>query len=76
MIMEHTLDEYCNMLLTLRTCSRAGTATREYALRYPGRRRPDANAFQRMQQRLYEALFSMCGTHELGRSRTPSNRNP
>jgi hypothetical protein len=44
MIMEYTRDEYCDMLLTLGACnSRAGTAARVYALRYPGRRHPDAN---------------------------------
>jgi hypothetical protein len=43
------------MLLTLGACnSRAGTAAREYALRYPGRRRLDANAFRRLEQRLRE----------------------
>jgi hypothetical protein len=43
------------MLLTLGACnSRAGTATREYALRYAGRRHPDANVFRRLEQRLRE----------------------
>jgi hypothetical protein len=32
--------------------SRPGTAALEYALRYPGRRHPDANAFRRLEQRL------------------------
>jgi hypothetical protein len=42
MIMEYTNDEHCDVPLTLSTCdSRAGTAAREYALRYPGRRHPD-----------------------------------
>jgi hypothetical protein len=55
MIMEYTHDEYCDMLLTLGACnSRAGTAVREYALRYPGRRHPDANVFRRLEQRLRE----------------------
>jgi hypothetical protein len=27
----------------------------EYALQYPGRRQPDANVFQRLEQRLHEA---------------------
>jgi hypothetical protein len=41
------------MLLTLGACnSRAGTAAREYALRYPGQRHPDANVFRRLEQRL------------------------
>jgi hypothetical protein len=53
MTMEYTRDEYCDMLLTLGTCnSRAGTAAREYTLCYPGRRRPDANMFRRLEQRL------------------------
>jgi hypothetical protein len=43
------------MLLTLGACnSRAGTAAREYAIRYTGRRHPDANLFRRLQQRLRE----------------------
>jgi hypothetical protein len=43
------------MLLTFGVCnSRAGTASREYALRYPGRRHPDANVFRRLEQRLRE----------------------
>jgi hypothetical protein len=43
------------MLVTLGTCnSRAGTAAQEYALRYPGRRHPDANVFRRLEQRLRE----------------------
>jgi hypothetical protein len=53
--MEYTRDEYCDMLLTLSACnSRAGTAAREYALRYPGRHHPDANVFRRLEQRLRE----------------------
>jgi hypothetical protein len=54
----NTRGEYCDMLLTLGACnsnSRAGTATREYALRYPGRRHPNANVFRRLEQRLCEA---------------------
>jgi hypothetical protein len=43
------------MLLTLGACnSRAGTAAREYALRYPSRRDPDANVFRRLEQHLLE----------------------
>jgi hypothetical protein len=43
------------MLLNLGACnSRAGTAAREYALCYPGRRHPDADVFRRLEQRLYE----------------------
>jgi hypothetical protein len=43
------------MLLTLNACnSRAGTVAREYALRYPGRRHPNANMFRRLEQRLRE----------------------
>jgi hypothetical protein len=55
MIIEYTHDEYRDMLLTLGACnSRAGTAAREYALRYPGRRHLDANVFRRLEQRLHE----------------------
>jgi hypothetical protein len=55
MIMEYTHDEYCEMLLTLGACnSRAGTAAREYALRYSGRRHPNANVFRQLEQRLCE----------------------
>jgi hypothetical protein len=43
------------MLLSLGACnSRAGTAARKYALRYPGRRHPDANVFRRLEQCLRE----------------------
>jgi hypothetical protein len=43
------------MLVTLGSCnSRAGTAAREYAPRYPGRRHPDTNVFRRSEQCLYE----------------------
>jgi hypothetical protein len=36
MMAEYTSDEYCDMPLTLVTCSgRAGTAAREYVPRYP-----------------------------------------
>jgi hypothetical protein len=53
--MEYTHDEYCDMLLTLGASnSGAGTPAREYALRYPGRRHPDANVFRRSQQHLRE----------------------
>jgi hypothetical protein len=55
MIMTYTHDEYCDMLLTLGTCSSlAGTAARECALRYAGRRLPDANVFRRLEKRLRE----------------------
>jgi hypothetical protein len=53
--MEYTHDEYCDMLLTLGAYnSRAGIVAREYALRYPGRRHPDADVFRRLEQRLRE----------------------
>jgi hypothetical protein len=43
------------MLLTFGACNcQAGTAAREYALRYPGRRHPDASVFRRLEQRLRE----------------------
>jgi hypothetical protein len=55
MIIEYTHDEYCDMLLTLGACnSRAGSAAPEFALHYPCRRHPDANAFRRLEQRLRE----------------------
>jgi hypothetical protein len=52
---EYTHDEYCDMLLTLGTCSsRAGTVAREHTLRYSGQRHPDANVFRRLEQCLLE----------------------
>jgi hypothetical protein len=48
-------DEYCDMFLTLGTCSsRAGTAALEYVLLCPGWRHPDANVFPRLEQRSRE----------------------
>jgi hypothetical protein len=60
------------MLLTLGTCnSRAGTAAREYALRYPGRRYTNANVFRLLEQRLYETGSVKPTTHvNAGRPRT------
>jgi hypothetical protein len=52
MALEYTHGEYCDLPLTLGTCNRAGTAAREYALRYPGRRHPDANVFELLEQRI------------------------
>jgi hypothetical protein len=47
MIVEFIHEELRDMLLTLSICkSRDGTAALEYALRYSGRRRPDANVFR------------------------------
>jgi hypothetical protein len=41
--MEYTHDEYNDMPLSFGTCnSPSDTAAREWALRYPGRRRQDA----------------------------------
>jgi hypothetical protein len=52
--MEYT-RVYCDMLLTLGACnSRAGTAAREYMLRYPGRHHPDTNVFRLLEQHLRE----------------------
>jgi hypothetical protein len=53
------------MLLTLGICnSRDGTAAGEYALRYFGRRHPDATVFRRSEQRLRETekckTYGMC----------------
>jgi hypothetical protein len=54
-ITEYKHEGYCDMPLTLSTCkSRAGTAVREYALRYPGRPHTDTNALQWLEQRLRE----------------------
>jgi hypothetical protein len=51
--------EYCDMLLIPGPCnSRAGTAAREYALRYPGRCYSDANALRRLAQRLHETTHT------------------
>lgn len=54
MAMEHTHDEYCEMILTPGTCnSQAGTVAGEYALRalrYPARRHPDENVFWWLEQ--------------------------
>jgi hypothetical protein len=79
-IMEYTHDEYCDMLLTLGACnSRAGTAAREYAIRYPGRRHPDANVFRRLEQRLSETgIVTPTALVNAGRSRnvrTPANED-
>jgi hypothetical protein len=46
MITDYTRDEYFDMLFTLGACdSRSG----DLASRYPGRRRPDAYVFLRLQ---------------------------
>jgi hypothetical protein len=80
MIMEYTHDEYRHMLLTLGACnSRAGTDAREYAVRYPGWRHPDANVFRRLEQRLH-VTGSVTSTPlaNAGRSRTvrtPANED-
>jgi alpha-D-ribose 1-methylphosphonate 5-triphosphate diphosphatase PhnM len=68
------------MLLTLGACnSRAGTAAREYALRYLDRRHPDANVFRRLEQRLREtgsvapaALVNACRSRTV---RTPTSED-
>jgi hypothetical protein len=53
--MEYKLDEYCAVLLALGACdSRAGTASREYAQRYPGPCHPDANVIRQLEKRLQE----------------------
>jgi hypothetical protein len=80
MITEYTHDEYCDMLLTLGACnSRAGTAAREYALRYPGRRHPDANVFRRLEQCLRETgSVTSTALVNVGRPRTvrpPANED-
>jgi hypothetical protein len=64
------------MLLTLGACnSRAGTAARQYALRYPGRRHPDANVFRRLEQRLRET-GSLTPTALVNAGRPPTVRTP
>jgi pyrimidine deaminase RibD-like protein len=72
MIMEYTHNEYCDMLLTLGTCSsRAGTVARECALRHSGQRHPDANAFLQLEQCLLETENVTCTTHvNAGRPRS------
>jgi hypothetical protein len=53
MTMEYTHHLYCDVLLNRGACiSRVGTAALKYALRYPGRGRPDANMFRWLEQRL------------------------
>jgi hypothetical protein len=64
------------MLLTLGACnSRAGTAAREYALRYPGRRHPNSNVFRRLEQRLRET-GSVTPTALVNAGRPRSVRTP
>jgi hypothetical protein len=80
MIMEYTHDEHCDMLLTLGDCnSRAGTAAREYALRYPGRRHPDGNVFRRLEQHFRETgSVTPTALVNAGRPRTvrtPANKD-
>jgi hypothetical protein len=49
----YTPEEHCNMLLTLDDWnSRASIDTRKFALHYPCRRRPDADVFRQLKQRL------------------------
>jgi hypothetical protein len=53
------------MLLTLGACNRRpGTAAREYALRYPGRRHLDANVFRRHQHPADELVHTILWTDE------------
>jgi hypothetical protein len=58
MFLQYTHDEYCYMLLTLCACSSGvRTDAREYTLRHPARRRPDANVFRRLEQcRLWDSV--------------------
>jgi hypothetical protein len=60
------------MPLSLGACnSPAHAAAREYALRYPGRRHPDAGMFRPLEQRLREAGSVTCTAHvNAGRPRT------
>jgi hypothetical protein len=79
--MGYTRDEYCDMPLTLGTCnSRAGTAAREYAGRYPTRCHPDDNVFRRLEQRLRETRIVTPTAHaNAGRPRnvrTSANEDP
>jgi hypothetical protein len=64
------------MLLTLGACnSRAGTAAREYALRYSGGRHPDANVFRRLEQRLRETgSVTPTALVNAGRTRTEGHQ--
>jgi hypothetical protein len=78
--MEDMHVKYCDMLLTLGACnSRAGTAAREYALRYPGRRHSDTNVIRRLEQRFRETgSVTPTALVNAGRPRTvrtPANEN-
>jgi hypothetical protein len=59
--------------------SRAGTAAREYALRYPGRRHPDANVFRRLEQRFRETgsvtTTALVNSDRPRTVRTPANED-
>jgi hypothetical protein len=66
--------------LNLGACnSRAGTAVREYAQRYPGRRHPDANVFRQLEQCLRETVHVTPMVHvnagRLWTVRTPANED-
>jgi hypothetical protein len=55
--MDHAHNEYCGMLLTLDTyeyTSWVGTAVREYALNYPGKRHSEPHVIGQLEQCLYE----------------------
>jgi hypothetical protein len=78
MAMENIPDEYCDMFLTLGTCTmRAGTAEWEYRERYPNRRHPDCNLFRRLEQRFCDSgsvtrISHVNSVHSLS-VRTPVN---
>jgi hypothetical protein len=64
------------MLINPGTCtSRAGTAAREYEVRYPSRRFPHANVFRRLEQRPHET-GSVTPTARVNAGRPQTVRTP
>jgi hypothetical protein len=69
----HGIHTWRILRALIRRCSPASTAAREYGLRYPGRRHPDANVFRRLEW----AASHKCntnGTLNAGRPSTPANK--
>jgi hypothetical protein len=62
--MLYTHDKHCDVHLTLGICNSPTTTARQYSLRSPGRRDPDANMFRRLEQRLREPEYYTYGTRE------------
>jgi hypothetical protein len=63
--MEYRHDKYCDI----------GTVAQEYALRYPGRRHPDSNAYQGLEQRLRKTGYATATAH-VNASRPQTLRTP